>query len=62
MTRVRADVNPCQSNGHYELVAPEISGLDEDILRRKGEGDPSLRQKALEALEDRPTQAIRAED
>ena len=54
MTRARADVNPCQSNGHYEL--------GEDILRRKGEVDPSLRQRTLEAVEARPMLAIRAED
>ncbi len=59
MTRVRADMNLCQSNGQYELVAPEISELGEDILRWKVEVAPSLRRKALEACS---MQAIRAED
>ena len=54
MARVRADVNLCQSNGQY--------GLGEDILRRKGEVDPLLRQEALEAVEAHPMRAIRAED
>jgi ferredoxin len=62
MTRVRADMNLCQSSGECELVAPEISELGEDVLRWKVEVDPSLRQKALEAVEACPIQAIRAED
>jgi ferredoxin len=60
MTRV--DMNLCQSNGQCELVAPEISELGDDVLRWKEEVDPSLRQKALEAVEACPMQAIRAED
>jgi ferredoxin len=59
MTRVRADMNLCQSSGEGELVAPEIPELGEGVLRWKVEVDPSLRQKALEAC---PMQAIRAED
>jgi ferredoxin len=63
MTRVRMDMNLCQSNGQCELVAPEISELrEEDILRWKEEVYPSLRQKALEAIEACPMQAIHAED
>jgi ferredoxin len=62
MTRVRVDMNLCQTNGQYELLAPEISELGEDVLRWKEEVDPSLRQKALEAVEACPMQAIRAED
>ena len=58
MTRVRADMNLCQSSCQCELVAPEIFELSNDILRWKEEVDPSLRQKALEAC---PIQAIRAE-
>lgn len=61
MTRIRVDMNLCQSNGQY--VAPEISELGgEDILRWKEEVDPSLRQKAIKAIEVCPMQAIRAED
>jgi ferredoxin len=70
MTRIRVDMNLCQSNGQYEIVAPEISELGgedilrwkEDILRWKEEVDPSLRQKAIKAIEVCPMQAIRAED
>ena len=62
MTRVRVDMNLCQSNGQCELVAPEISELGDGVLRWKEEVDPSLRQKALEAVEACPIQAIRAED
>jgi ferredoxin len=62
MTRVRADMNLCQSSGQCELVASEISELGEDILRWKGEVDPWLRRKAPEAVEVCPMQAIRAED
>jgi ferredoxin len=62
MTRVRVDMNLCQSNGQCELVAPEISELGDGVLRWKEEVDPSLRQKALEAVEASPMQAIRAED
>ncbi len=62
MTRVRADMNLCQNNGQCELVAPEISELGDGVLRWKEEVDPSLRQKALEAVEACPMQAIRAED
>jgi ferredoxin len=44
MIRVRGDTNLCQSNGRCELVAPEIFELGkDDVLRRKGEVDPSLR-------------------
>ncbi len=59
MTRVRVDMNLCQSNGQYEPVAPEISDLGDYVLRWKVEVDPSLRQKTLEAC---PIQAIRVED
>jgi ferredoxin len=59
MTRVRADMNLCQSNGQCELVAPEISELGGDVLRWKEEVEPSLRQKAIEAC---LMQAICAED
>jgi ferredoxin len=59
MNRLRVDMNLCQSNGQCELVAPEISELGDDVLRWKGEVDPSMRQKALEAC---PMQTIRAED
>ena len=62
MTRVRVDMNLCQNNDQYELLASEISELGEDILRWTGEVDPSLRQKALEAVEACPMRAIRAED
>jgi ferredoxin len=62
MTGVRVDMNPCQSNSRYGFVAPEISELGEDAPRWKEEVDPSLRQKALEAVEACPMQAIRAED
>ena len=62
MTRVRADMNLCQSSGQCELVAPEIPEISEGVLRWKVEVDPSLRQKALEAVEASPMQAIRAED
>ena len=62
MTRVPVDMNLCQSNGQYELVMPEISELGDDVLRWKEEVDPSLCQKAIEAGEASPMQAIRAED
>ena len=62
MTRLRADMNLCQSSGQCELVAPEISELGDDVLRWKEEVDPSLRQKAIKAIEVCPMQAIRAED
>jgi ferredoxin len=62
MTGVRVDMNPCQSNSRYGSVAPEISELGEDTPRWRGEVDPSLRQKVLEAVEACPKQAIRAED
>ena len=62
MTRVRVDMNLCQNNGQYELLAPEIFELGEDILRWTGEVNPSLRQKALEAAEACPMRASRAED
>ncbi len=60
MTRVRVDMYLCQTIGQYELVAPEISELGEDILHWKGEVDPWLRRKAPEAVEVCPMQAIRA--
>ncbi len=62
MTRVRADMNLCQSSGQCELVADEISELGEGVLGWKVEVGPSLRQKSLEAVEACPIQAIRAED
>ncbi len=62
MTRVRADMNLCQSSDQCELVAAEISELGEGVLGRKVEVDPTLRQKGLEAVEVCPIQAIRAED
>jgi ferredoxin len=46
MTRVRVDMNLCQSHGECERVAPEIFHLGEDdVLRWKGEVDPSLGEK-----------------
>ncbi len=61
--RVHVDMNLCQSNGQCELVAPEIFELgDDDVLRWKGTVDPSLRQKALDAVEACPMQAISVED
>ena len=63
MTRVRVDMNLCQSNGQCELAAPEIFEFGNgDVLRWKEEDDPLLRQKTLEALEASPMQAIRVED
>ena len=62
MTGVREDMNPCQSNSRYGSVAPEISELDDGVLHWKEEVDPSLRQRALEAVEASPMQAIRAQD
>src|SRR3712207_6131062 len=60
--RLHVDMNLCQSNGQCELVAPEIFNLgDDDVLRWKGDVDPSLRQKALEAVEACPMQAISVE-
>jgi ferredoxin len=61
MTRVRADMNLCQSSVQCELVALEIPELGEGVLRWKVAVYPSLRQKALEAVEACPIQAIRAE-
>ena len=62
MTRVRVDMNLCQSNGQCELAAPETLELGNgDVLRWKEE-DPLLRQKTLEAVEASPMQAIRVED
>ena len=57
MTRVRADMNLCQSSGQCELVAAEISELGEGVLGWKVEVDPSLRQKSLEAVEACPIHA-----
>ena len=63
MIRVHVDMNLCQSNGQCELAAPEIFALgDDDVLRWKGEVDPSLREKALEAVEACPMQAISVEE
>ncbi len=60
--RVRVDMNLCQSNGQCELVAPEIFDLGEDdLLRWKDRVDPSLREKALKAVEACPMQAISVE-
>ena len=57
MTGVRVDMNPCQSNSRYGSVEPEISELGEDTPRWRGEVDPSLRQKVLEAAKACPMQA-----
>ena len=63
MTRIHVDMNLCQSHGECELVAPEIFKLgDDDVLRWKEEVDPSLREKAQEAADACPMQAIRVED
>lgn len=63
MTKVHVDMNLCQSHGECEHVAPEIFELgDDDVLRWKEEVDPSLREKALEAVDVCPMQAIRVED
>jgi ferredoxin len=63
MTKVHVDMNLCQSHGECAFVAPEIFELgDDDVLRWKEEVDPSLRDKALEAVDVCPMQAIRVED
>ena len=63
MTRVRVDMNLCQSHGECERVAPEIFQPGEDhVLRWKGEVDPSLGEKAHEAADACPMQAISVED
>ena len=64
MTRVRVDMNLCQSNGQCELAAPEIFRFGNgDVLRwKEEEDDPLVRQKTLEAVEASPMQAIRVED
>lgn len=60
--RVSVDMNLCQSNGECMRVAPEIFDLGEDdVLRWKGEVDPSLREKAREAADACPMQAITVE-
>jgi ferredoxin len=63
MTRVRVDMNLCQSNGQCELVAPEISELDDGVLRWKEE--VSTRRCARgRSRRSRPLRckAIRAQD
>jgi ferredoxin len=60
MTKVHVDMNLCQSHGECAFVAPEI--FEDDVLRWKEEVDPSLRDKALEAVDVCPMQAIRVED
>jgi ferredoxin len=63
MTKVRVDMNLCQSHGECAYVAPEIFELgDDDVLQWKEEVDPSLREKAEEAADACPMQAIRVED
>jgi ferredoxin len=63
MTKVRVDMNLCQSHGECAYVAPEIFELgDDDVLQWKEEVDPSLREKAEEAADACPMQAIRIED
>ena len=61
--KVHVDMNLCQSHGDCAAVAPEVFELgDDDVLRWKGEVDPSLRDKALEAVEACPMQAISVEE
>ena len=63
MTRVHVDMNLCQSHGECVYVAPDIFELgDDDVLRWKEDIDPSLRDKALEAVDVCPMLAIRVED
>ena len=62
-TRISVDMNLCQSNGECMRVAPEIFELGEDdVLRWKGEVDPSLSRIAPEAAAACPMQAISAAD
>jgi 5-oxopent-3-ene-1,2,5-tricarboxylate decarboxylase/2-hydroxyhepta-2,4-diene-1,7-dioate isomerase len=62
-TRVNVDMNLCQSNGECMRVAPEIFRLgDDDVLRWKGEVDPSQSDLAHEAVDACPMQAITVED
>jgi ferredoxin len=63
MTKVHVDMNLCQSHGECAYVAPEIFELgDDDVLRWKEEVDPSLADKAREAADACPMQAIRVDD
>ena len=62
MTRVRVDMNLCQSHGECERSAPEIFRPGEDVPRWKGEVGPSLGEKAHVAADACPMQAIGVED
>ena len=63
MTKVHVDMNLCQSHGECAYVAPEIFELgDDDVLQWEPEVDASLREKAEEAADACPMQAIRVED
>jgi ferredoxin len=63
MTKVHVDMNLCQSHGECAYVAPEIFELgDDDVLQWEPEVDPALREKAEEAADACPMQAIRVED
>jgi ferredoxin len=63
MTKVHVDMNLCQSHGECAYVAPEIFELgDDDVLQWKEEVDPALREKAEEAADACPMQAIRVQD
>jgi ferredoxin len=63
VTKVHVDMNLCQSHGECAYVAPEIFELgDDDVLQWKEAVDPSLREKAEEAADACPMQAIRVED
>lgn len=62
-TLINVDMNLCQSNGECMRVAPGIFQLGEDdVLRWKGEVDPSLSGLAHEAADACPMQAITVED
>jgi ferredoxin len=63
VTKVHVDMNLCQSHGECAYVAPEIFELgDDDVLQWEEEVDPSLREKAEEAADACPMQAIRVQD
>ena len=62
MTRVRVDMNLCQSHGECVYVAPDIFELgDDDVLRWREQISDDEREVAQEAADACPMLAIRLE-
>ncbi len=63
MTRVRVDMNLCQSHGECVYVAPDVFELgDDDVLRWREVVTPEERELVQEAADACPMLAIRLED